>query len=418
MNKEKKVLVKNTILLYIMRFSMFFFAFLVTPYLSRILGKTIYAKIVVANALMIYFFYIIDFGFMLSGTEEIAKNHQNKQKISEINTAIFTLKILLSILSFIILFIIFAVSESYRQDWLLYLLFLISTIVDNMVPTHVFRGIEQMKAATYSTLASKIVYTILIFLIVKGPKDILWIPILMIIGDSVSLSISLFFVRYIHGIKLVRINKEIMMEQIKKSSIFFLSRIAGTVYGAFNVLIINTFSQVDAGLYGSANKLISIGQTALSPISDSIYPYMTKNKDFKLIKNILKYLMPIILLGATVIYIFAPNITALLFGKDFYDSGDILRALLPVAILTLPQYILGFPTMSALGIVKYANFSVYISSTIHIIILFIMWQMNILSAVNLARLVSFTTLVDFLYRMYHLNRRWKEIKMEKIKNEQ
>ncbi len=87
-----------------------------------------------------------------------------------------------------------------------------------------------------------------------------------------------------HRSKLVRSHPS-----LKRSSTFFYSRIATTAYSALNTVILDMISASGAtvGYYSSADRLITTGRSALSPISDSLYPYMVKNRDFKLVRKIL-----------------------------------------------------------------------------------------------------------------------------------
>ena len=101
MKSNKKLLLKNTVMLYLLRFSTYFFSFITVPYQTRIMGKEIYGKIGLATALMVYFQLFLDFGFLLSGTEDVAKNKEDKQAICEIFSSITFLKIVFSVVSMI-----------------------------------------------------------------------------------------------------------------------------------------------------------------------------------------------------------------------------------------------------------------------------------------------------------------------------
>ena len=52
MQGKKGVLLKNTIMLYILQFSTYLLAFIVVPYETRVLGPTVYGKLGVATAIM------------------------------------------------------------------------------------------------------------------------------------------------------------------------------------------------------------------------------------------------------------------------------------------------------------------------------------------------------------------------------
>ena len=79
------------------------------------------------------------------------------------------------------------------------------------------------------------------------------------------------------------------------------------------------------GYFTSANKLIGTARSAFSPIADSLYPYMIKNKDYKLIKKILTMTMPIIIVGCIGVGIFAEPICVLLFGFFIIEGFNYLE---------------------------------------------------------------------------------------------
>ncbi len=179
-----------------------------------------------------------------------------------------------------------------------------------------------------------------------------------------------------------------------------MSRIAGTVYTATNTIILGFIDPTGgtAGYYTAAYKLISTGQSALSPIADSVYPYMVRNKDFSVIKKTLKFMMPIIIIGCVFFGIFAEPLCSLIFGKEFSETANILRAMLPAAILTLPDYLLGFPSLGAIGMSKHANYSIYLSAIIHILNLIVLLICGQLNVYTLAGLISVAMIIEVGYR--------------------
>lgn len=410
MHSRKKTLMKNTLMLYLLRFSTYFFSFITVPYQTRIMGKEIYGKIGLATALMMYFQLFLDFGFLLSGTEEVAKNKDDKKKICEIFSSIIVLKVIFSILSVIGLYVVCSIFTQYEKNKTLYMLFLAQAIVSSFLPDYLYRGLEDMSMVTYRTVFVKALFTALIFVFLKKPEDYLWVPIILTIGEFCAVTWSWIDLKLRYKICLVHTTRQTVWKYLKKSSQFFLSRIASTLYTATNTVILGYIDPIGGtvGLYTAANKLITTGQSALAPISDSMYPYMIKNKDFKLVKKILSISMPIICGGVLIIAIWAEPFCMLIFGKGFEGTGKILRAMLPIAILTLPDYILGFPTLGAMGKSKHANISIYVSAGIHAINLSLFLVTGKLNAVTLAWLTSVAVFVEVLYRLIIVLKNRKE----------
>lgn len=401
MKSNKKLLLKNTVMLYLLRFSTYFFSFITVPYQTRIMGKEIYGKIGLATALMVYFQLFLDFGFLLSGTEEVAKNKEDKDTTREIFSSITFLKIVFSIISAGVLFCICGVVPRYGQDRTLYFLFLIQAMISSFLPDYLYRGMEDMTTVTYRTVFVKALFTVLIFVFLREPSDYLYVPVISALGELCAVVWSWIDLKKRYDIYLIKIKKSKLWIELKRSSNFFLSRIISTVYTATNTVILGYIDPIGGtvGLYTAANKLITTGQSALAPISDSMYPYMIRNKDFKLVKTVLSFAMPFIILGAIVISVYADPFCVLIYGKDFEGAGDILRAMMPMAVLTLPDYILGFPTLGAMGLSKHANISIYVSSGIHLINLFWVTQAGKLNAVSLAGLTSIAVFVEVMYRL-------------------
>ena len=191
-----------------------------------------------------------------------------------------------------------------------------------------------------------------------------------------------------------------MLKRFKTSSTFFLSRIATTVYSAANTIILDLLSAGSmTAYYTAADKLVSTAKSGMSPISDSLYPYMIKNKDFKLVKKILLVLEPIIVLGCIVVFIWAEPLCTWFFGEEYAFTGTVLRTLLPVVAFILPTYIFGFPVLGAMGLSKHANYSVMLASAIHIINLLVLYATDSLSVVTLGVTTSIAEGIILLYRV-------------------
>lgn len=119
---------------------------------------------------------------------------------------------------------------------------------------------------------------------------------------------------------------------------------------------------------------------------------MIKNKDFKLIKKILIILMPMISAVCIMIGIYSTEISVFLFGNQFVGAGLILQLLLPLIVLGLPNYLLGFPTLTPLGLSHFANKSTIAGAVIQLcglLILHIFGILNVYSIIILSVITEF-----------------------------
>ena len=397
---KRKSLLKNTIMLYLLTFSTYLISFILVPYQTRVLLPEKYGILSVATAVMTYFQLVIDFGFLLSATEEVSLNRDDKKKLSKIFTSITTDKILLSLMCFIVLFVLCGVIKQWKENGVFFLLTFIATMLGSLIPDYLYRGLEKMEAITIRTVAIKVFFATMVFVFVKKPEDYYIIPVLNIIGNSIALLFVYAHLYFKLNIKFVKFNIEDLLRSFKTSAIFFLSRIATTVYTVTNTVILDfVFGSATAGYYASADKLISTAKSGVAPITDSLYPYMVKNKDFKLVKKILLIIEPLIIIACTIVFIWAKPLCIWFFGVEYADVAPILRSMLPIAVIVFPNYIFGFPVLGAMGLNKYANYSIFVATAMHILILLVLYFTNTLNAVTLGVATSISECVVLIYRI-------------------
>ena len=401
MNKQNGTLFKNTVMLYILTFSNYLFNFITVPYQTRVLGPEIYGTLGFALAFTTYIQLFLDFGFLLSATEEVARNRGDRQKLSRILTAVTECKVILGAASLIVVVILcFSVSR-FKEDILLYLLYFIWVLIIAMLPDYLYRGLEKMSIITYRTVAVKFFFTVMIFVLLRSKEQYYAVPILNIIGALGAVIWVYSDVYRRLGLLFTRIPAREVWDSMKRSSSYFFSRIASTVYGATNTFIIGFLYPTgnSLGYYTSAEKLMTTARSAFSPIADSLYPHMVRNKDFKLVKKILLLLMPAILVGCTIVWIWAEPICVWLFGKDYRASGHILQLLMPIIVMTLPTYIFGFPVLSPMGLAKYANISNIIGAVVHAVNLLVLFALSQLTVENICIATCITEVIVLSFRI-------------------
>lgn len=397
---KNKTLIKNTVMLYVLQFSSYLFSFITVPYQTRILGPKIYGVLGLAVAVMQYFQLFMDFGFMLSATEDVSKHREDKNYISRKLTSITIIKAVFGIISLIIILALITFVPSFSKYKWVYVIYLLAYAVNSFLPDYIYRGIENMTAVTVRTVAIKFLFCVMTFVLLRSKNDFLIIPILLLIGNTVAA-----FFAYLHLFKkfdycFCKVSLKEVFCDLKRSSVFFYSRIASTIYSATNTVILGFVDAtgVITGYFTSADKIVTTAKNGLSPISDSLYPYMVKNKDFGMVKKVLPIIMAPIVLGCIVVAVFAEPLCVFAFGADFAGTANILRAFLPTVVVILPSYIFGFPMMGALGISKYANYSIFIATFVHILGVTVFALLGQINGVVLAAMTSVSEWTVFLYR--------------------
>lgn len=400
-NAQDKVLFSNTMFLYILTFSSQFFSFLTVPYLTRVLGPSVYGKVGIAVAYMAYVQIILDFGFILSATQKVVENRDDKNKLGKILTAVTYVKLTLSGIITMVFGCFVFMNESMKQDAVFYLLYMISTIANALMPDFFYRGIEKMKIITIRTFIIKGAATLGTFIFIKEAVDYWMIPLFVMLGNCVAVFAMFHDMSKNYQVKFQRVSFRFIKSLVKDSALFFVSRAASTAYQAVNTIILSFIygSSPLVGYYTSADKLISLGKTASGPIADSLYPYMIKQKNYRLVKKLMIIFMPIIVVGVGLVFWLAEPICVLLFGTEYAEAGNVLRCLLPILLVILPTYILCFPVMVPLGLSKWANMSNVIGMCIQILGLGVLLVTRTLNIYTLCILSSSTEVIVFMFRL-------------------
>lgn len=395
------ILLKNTVMLYLLTFSSYLMSFLIFPYETRVLDTDGMAKLAVAQSMMVYFQLCIDFGFLLSATEEVSRHRNDPQRLGQLLSIVTFCKLCLSLAGFLVLVILCRLVPAWKDDLPLYMLYYIGTVFTALLPDYLYRGLEQMSSITLRAVLVRTFTTVMILLLVKKPQDCYLIPLLSIIGNGVALVLVLMHLGHALQIRFRRFRISQAWQSFKRSSVFFYSRIASSIYTSSNALIISLLSADTVALacYSAAEKVVTSAKSGMSPISDSLYPYMVHHRDFKLVKKVMLLLMPVIILGCTVVAIFARPLCIWFFGPDYAQAATVLRCLLPVVVVILPSYVFGFPMLSAMGLTQHANYSVVVGSILHVVGLVILYFTGNMNFITLAIMVSITETIILAYRL-------------------
>ena len=164
--KQHSVLLVNTIMLYILRFSTIFLSFITQGYQSRVLGMELLGTLGAAQYTTNFFQIFIDFGFILSATAEVSRQRDDKKALSRVLTSVVLAKTAFIAISFAVLFLFVAPGLKDDKEVLTYVLFLVGTALNSFLPDFMYRGLEQMTTITVRAVSIRAFATAMIFLFI------------------------------------------------------------------------------------------------------------------------------------------------------------------------------------------------------------------------------------------------------------
>lgn len=412
--KKEGTLAWNTLMLYILTFSNYLISLAIVPYESRVLkknGGAGFGVLGVATAIMVYFQLFIEFGFLNSATEEVSRNQKDAKRLNRILTSVTICKLALSAVALLGLYVLCQVIDAWHGKFQFYLLFFAGTAINALLPDYLYRGLEKMSAITIRTVCIRVFSAVGILLFLKEPEDIWVIPLLTAIGNCIAVILCFWDAKKRLNVSFCRVQFREIWMRLKKASVFFLSKFATTAYSALNTIILDMISPSEIPMngkmvknyvrdyYTAADKLMSTGKQALYPVSESLYPYMVKNHDYRLVKKVLLIAEPVIIAFCSVVFVIAPHFCEFFFGEGYAEAGKVLRVMLPTAVIIFPQYLCGFPMLSAMGLTKYANYSTIFGSVIHLINLAILYFTGNMNMITLGASMSVAEAIILCYRL-------------------
>lgn len=401
-------LLENTVMLYILQFSNMALGLLTQGYQMRVLGLDNVGVLSAAQYATNFFQILIDFGFIYSATAKVSRFREDKNVLNKVLTCVILAKAMFMAVSFLILFAFIAPTLPDMSQVLVYAFYLISVCTYALLPDFMYRGLEQMSTITIRAVAIKFFATLMIFLFVHQPGDYFLVPLFTAVGNLGAIVFVYWHLFRRVGIHFCRVTWREIWVELKDSSQFFLSKVAASINSNLNGILLNSLAGPAAtGLYANADKVIGAAKSGMSPIADSLYPHMMKHKNFSLIKKAMLIVYPVILLGCAVVFLFAEPLLVFWLGAEGSQVVLPLRLLIPVAVFSFPNYVLGYPTLGAMGLAKYANIAVVFGTAVYLLGALLLWFTVGINLVTLCLLTSVTEGSILAFRLVVIVKNWK-----------
>ena len=408
---------QNTAMLYIMSFAKLILPLLTMPYLTRVLSEDSYGFMAYVRSCMTYMQLIIDFGFILSSVKDIVNAKDDKRQIGTIAGNTFLAKSILCVIAAIVTFIMCFAIDILKLDIFYVVLSFVSVATTIFLADFLFRGIEKMHYITIIFLITKSISTILTFILVKNDDTMMWIPVLEILAHIISIAISIGILKKLEiKIRVSNIKDSLIM--IKDSFVYFLSSVATTAFAALNTVLIGIFIEdlTQIAYWSLCLSITSAIQGLYSPITNSVYPYMIKERSLSFIHKILLIFMPIVTAGCIICFVFADFAMLVVGGEKYLEAAELFRYFVPILFFSFPAQIYGWPTLGAIGQVKETTISTIIAALLQVVGIVFLVLINQFTLVHLAvlRLITEASLMGVRMLITYRNKNAFYIKTSNI----
>lgn len=333
-NKELYTLVSNFSYLSILQIASYAFPFITMPYLVKVIGAEGFGKIAFASALMLWFITIADWGFNYTATRDVAKNRDNKERISEIFSNVFWARIFLMLISFLLLSISVLLIPKFKENMAVIFISFLMIPGHIMFPDWFFQAIERMKYITILNVLSKALFTIAVFVFIRDKSDYILQPLFTSLGFMLSGVIAMYYILGKWGIKLKIVPMRTIAKTIKQSTDVFINNILPNFYNSFSTILLGFVGgDVANGIMDSGRKFVTLIIQLVKIFSRVCFPFLSRRADRH--KTYVKIVLPIALLFSLLLFVFAPLLMRIFFTLEFYKGGIWVMRIMSVYVFSI-----------------------------------------------------------------------------------
>ena len=241
------------------------FPLITFPYVSRVLSIEGIGSYNFSNTYINYFILIASLGIATYAVREGAKYRDNKDKINEFASQVFSLNMIATLIAYLLLFASLIIFKNLHNYVSCILIFSLQILFTTLGTEWVYTIYEDYAYITIRSIIFKLISIALLFLLVKKTEDYLIyaaITVLSAVGSNL--------LNFLHAKKFVHIRLTIKINwksHLKPVLVIFASAIAITIYVSSDTTILGLLKNDYAvGIYSTSVKIYQMAQNLLSAL--------------------------------------------------------------------------------------------------------------------------------------------------------
>ncbi|MDD2807942.1 MAG: oligosaccharide flippase family protein [Patescibacteria group bacterium] len=289
MPSDRHRLIKNFLSLLSLRGLEFLIPLATIPYLIRTIGIEKYGIIGFGYAFTIYAGTIVQYGFNVTATRDIARSRQSQNEVKRIFSEIFTTTLFLSTLVVFTASALIILIPKLRENSYLNILCLVHVILQSLFPIWLFQGMEKMSVITHLNLVSRIIFIIGLFVFIQNPNDYLKVPILSITSSMLVLAGAMYIAAIEFKIYPKLTNLSSIKHTLKTGRHAFVNQLAPNLYNNSSTFILGLYATPSTlGIYTAATKVVDAASSIGYIISNTFLPYLSRDpRNYKKFKSVM-----------------------------------------------------------------------------------------------------------------------------------
>ena len=327
----------NALLNFVKQLMTIVFPLVSFPYVSRVLGSSEFGKYNIASSLVSYFSLLALFGITNYAVREGARIRDNQEEISRFASQMFSINLITTTISYVILFLIVSLSQKFQPYSTLILIQSLCLMMNLIGQDWLNTVFEDFLYITLRYIVLQVFALGAIFAFVRTEHDTAIYCLIMVLASYGGNIINLFHLRkYVD----VRFTWNVPFRKVALPLlILFINSLAVIIYVNSDITILGLFKDDSVvGVYSFASKLYNIIKQLINATILVFVPRLTvyyisdHNRYGKLISIIINLLVLLVIPMTVALSILSPKIIWVAGGNQ-YISGSTSFSILIFSII-------------------------------------------------------------------------------------
>lgn len=394
-------MISNFFYIGVMKFLNIGSKYILVGYLIRVLGENGYGTLTWVDSIVQYFIMLINFGFDLYAAKYVVENKNNPKKLNEAVSAIYYIKGILFLISFVLLIPLTFNTEINTVINLIFLM-LVMGIGEVLTPIWFFQGIEKMKTITIITFFSKLILVLLTFFFIKNNTDIHLYILFLVFTNIIWGFFGFLMMKKEASFKFVAVTFDLIKNYLKEGYLFFIGKFSTFLFNLGTVFLIGyLFTKGQVAGFDIAIKIVFVFIIPFEVLQQALFPVIVRGVRKSVLRNITVATFIISTAIAILLYVFSENVIVIFGGAEMYKYSyvlDLVLVLIPIVSLTI---VVGNCILVAKGYYKQYNWSLIVSAMVFVSLLIVLKTTDQLNFLNVILIRVLADFIQLLIRLYY-----------------
>jgi O-antigen/teichoic acid export membrane protein len=329
------------------------------------------------NSIISYIIIIVGLGIPLYAVREIARVRNNKKELDQTTVEIFLLHSILTILGYLVVFVLCLTVPKIYSNTYLFLLLSLSISFTTIGCEWYYQGMEDYKYITIRAIIIRLLCVFMLFLFVHTKEDIMWYGAYIVFGTVGNNIFNFIRLRKLIDIKNIDIKRINPFKHLKSVSKVFVLTVISTMYISLNSIFLGFTSNDSAvGYYTSGIKIFSIVFGIIAALTAVMIPHFSnlfaekKDEEFKfLARKIYRFVISVTLPLTIGLIIASPYAVVLLCGDSFEPAVLVSQIIAPLLLIVGLSNVFGMQILYPIGRIDIIIKAAIFASIIDILVL-------------------------------------------------